>query len=215
MFGDGALTFREFAMREPLPLATIHDAVLDFLRGRDDAVLYGAQAVNAYVDEARMTQDVDILFPRAADLAEEIRAFLHEQFRIAVRVREVRGGIGYRVYQDRKPKNRHLHLVDVHSVDSLPPTQCVDDVSVLAPADLIAAKVIVLAQRRGRPKAGTDLRDLAVLLLTFPEFKTDRGPVHDRLETAISEGATPTALDTWKDLVAREILPEDEDDKFQ
>jgi hypothetical protein len=25
MFGDGSLTFREFAMREPLPLATIHD----------------------------------------------------------------------------------------------------------------------------------------------------------------------------------------------
>ena len=25
-------------MREPLPLATIHDAVLQFLRGRDDAV---------------------------------------------------------------------------------------------------------------------------------------------------------------------------------
>src|SRR5215831_1469772 len=64
MFGDGSLTFREFAMREPLPLATIHDAVLDFLRGRDDAVLYGAQAVNAYVDEPRMTQDVDIASPR-------------------------------------------------------------------------------------------------------------------------------------------------------
>ena len=29
MFGDGSLTFREFAMREPLPLATIHDAVLE------------------------------------------------------------------------------------------------------------------------------------------------------------------------------------------
>ena len=29
MLGDGALTFREFAMREPLPLATIHDAVLE------------------------------------------------------------------------------------------------------------------------------------------------------------------------------------------
>jgi len=37
MFGDGALSFREFAMREPLPLATIHDAVLEFLRGRTDA----------------------------------------------------------------------------------------------------------------------------------------------------------------------------------
>ena len=38
MFGDGSLTFREFIMREPLPLATIHDAVLEFLRGRTDAV---------------------------------------------------------------------------------------------------------------------------------------------------------------------------------
>ncbi len=53
MFGDGSLTFQEFATREPLPLATIHDAVLEFLRGRDDAVLYGAQAMNAYVAELR------------------------------------------------------------------------------------------------------------------------------------------------------------------
>ena len=37
MFGDGSLTFREFMTREPHPLATIHDAVLEFLRGRDDA----------------------------------------------------------------------------------------------------------------------------------------------------------------------------------
>jgi hypothetical protein len=55
MFGDGSLTFRKFATREPLPLATIHDAVLEFLRGRTDVVLSGAHAVNAYVDESRMT----------------------------------------------------------------------------------------------------------------------------------------------------------------
>lgn len=53
MFNAGTLTFEEFAMREPLPLATIHDAVLEFLRGRDDAVVFGAQAVNAHVGEAR------------------------------------------------------------------------------------------------------------------------------------------------------------------
>jgi hypothetical protein len=69
MFGDGSLTFREFAMREPLPLATIHGAILfDFLAGRKDVVLFGAQAVNAYVEESRMTQDVDILSTRAAEL---------------------------------------------------------------------------------------------------------------------------------------------------
>jgi hypothetical protein len=64
VIGDGALAIREFLMREPLPLARIHDAVFEFLRGRTDAVVFGAQAVNAYVSEPRMTQDVDILSTR-------------------------------------------------------------------------------------------------------------------------------------------------------
>ncbi len=61
IFGESALTFREFAMGEKLPLALVHQAVLEFLRDRDDGVVFGAQAVNAYVDETRMTQDVDIV----------------------------------------------------------------------------------------------------------------------------------------------------------
>src|SRR6516225_7295921 len=121
MFGDGALRFQEFAMGEPLPLATVHEAVLEFLRGRDDAVLFGAQAVNAYVEEPRMTQDVDILSPRAVELAEELREYLNQRFHIAVRVRDIREGLGYRLYQVQKPKNRHL--VDVRPVAALPPAQ--------------------------------------------------------------------------------------------
>ena len=39
---------------------------------------------------------------------------------------------------------------------------------VLAPADLIASKVIVYHARRGQPKSGTGWRDPAVLLLAFP-----------------------------------------------
>lgn len=206
MFGDGALTFREFAMGESLPLATIHDAVLGFLRGRDDAALYGAQAVNAYVDEARMTQDVDILSPRAEELAEEIRKYLNDKFLIAVRVRNVRDGIGYRVYQLQKPKNRHL--VDVRAVDQLPSTQRVEEVLVMSPAELIASKVVSWNSRRGKPKAGTDWRDLAELLLVFPDLKTEEGPVADCLRAA---GAEESALDFWKDVVSQEILPEDED----
>ena len=95
MVGDGpALTFREFAMREPQPLATIHDAVLEFLKGRNDAALFGAQAVNAYVDEPRMTQDVDILSPCAEELAEEIRTCPNERFQISVRICKGRRGSG-------------------------------------------------------------------------------------------------------------------------
>jgi hypothetical protein len=209
MFGDGALTFREFAMREPLPLATIHDAVLEFLRDRDDAVLFGAQAVNAYVDESRMTQDVDIASPRAVELAEELRQFLNARFHIAVRVRDIREGLGYRLYQVQKPKNRHL--VDLRPVEQLPPAQRVDKVLVVTPPELIAGKVAAYVRRRGRPKAGTDWRDVAMLLLTFPELKTEEGPVADRLR---AQGAAEDVLGAWKELVAQEILPEDEDEEF-
>jgi hypothetical protein len=210
MFGDGSLTFQEFIMREPHPLATIHDAVLEFLRGRDDAVLFGAQAVNAYVSESRMTQDVDIASTRAVELAEEIRAFLNKRFHIAVRVRSVREGLGYRIYQVRKPKNRHL--VDVRPVPALPPAQRVKKVLVVTPPELLAGKVAAFADRRGQPKAGTDWRDLAMLLLTFPELKTEEGPVMERLRAA---DVTPEVIAAWKELVAQEILPEDEDEKFQ
>ena len=209
MFGDGPLTFREFAMREPHPLAVIHDAVLEFLRGRNDAVLYGAQAVNAYVDESRLTQDVDIASPRAAELAEELRAYLKQRFHIAVRVRDVKEGVGYRIYQVKKPKNRHL--VDVRPVETLPPAQRVKKVLVVVPAELIANKLIAYVQRRAKPKAGTDWRDLAMLLLTFPELKVDEGPVAERLRVA---GASAEVFAAWKDVVAQEIVPEDEDDKF-
>ncbi|MGB3200525.1 MAG: hypothetical protein WBA99_06465, partial [Nodosilinea sp.] len=61
MVNAGILTFHEFAMGETLPLATLQAGVLEFLKQRDDAVLFGAQAVNAWVNEPRMTQDIDLL----------------------------------------------------------------------------------------------------------------------------------------------------------
>ena len=49
MLNADTVTFRELMRQEPLPLSTIQNAVLEFLRGRHDVVLFGAQAVNAYV----------------------------------------------------------------------------------------------------------------------------------------------------------------------
>ena len=89
MLNAGVLTFQEFAMRESLPLSTIHESVLEFLQGREDVVLFGAQAVNAYVSEPRMTQDIDLLSTDAKNLAEELREFLSVKFHIALRVREI------------------------------------------------------------------------------------------------------------------------------
>jgi len=196
-------------MRETLPLATIQEAVLEFLRGRDDAVVFGAQAVNAYVSEPRMSQDIDLLSPRAAGLAEELRAHLGNQLHIALRVREVADGRGYRLYQIQKSGNRHL--VDIRLVQSLPPSQRIAHVLVASPEALIALKVIAYYQRRGQPKSGTDWRDVAMLLLAFPELKGFDGLVTERLK---AENAGEEVLNLWRDLVKQEIQATDEDDEF-
>jgi hypothetical protein len=206
MFGDGSLTLREFAMKEPLPLAKVQEAVLEFLRNRDDAALFGAQAVNAYVDEPRMSQDVDILSTRARELAEELRTHLANSFHIAVRVQSVARDQGFRIYQLQQPKNRHL--ADVRQVGELPPTQLIADVRVPIPEELIAQKLLSLSSRRGQPKADTDRRDLKVLLLAFPHLKSHSGPVLDRLNAA---QADESALAEWSSLVATKIEPESEE----
>lgn len=197
-------------MREPLPLAGIHDAILDFLRNRDDAVLFGAQAVNAYVDESRMTQAVDILSMRARELAEELRAHLGKTFTIATRVREVANGQGFRIYQLREPKNRHL--ADVRQVNAFPPTQIISQVRVPTPEDLIAQKVMSLCQRSAQPKGDTDRRDLKVLLLAYPQLKAESGAVLERLRAA---GASEQAISEWTRLVAAKIEAPSDADEFE
>lgn len=190
-------------MGEPLPLATIQNAVLEFLRDRNDAVVFGAQAVNAYVDEPRMTQDIGLLSVHAEVLAQELRQYLGERFHIAMRVRRV--SEGYRLFQVRKAGNRHL--VDIRPVEELPETRRIAQVLVVAPVELIAGKVIAYHQRRGQPKSGTDWRDLALLLLAFSEFKSDPEPVAARLRAA---GAGSAVLKVWEELAGQEIRPEEE-----
>lgn len=209
MVNAGSLTFHEFAMAETLPLATLQAAVLEFLKQRDDAVLFGAQAVNAWVNEPRMTQDIDLLSNWAADLAEELRSWLAERFQIAVRVREVKAGLGYRIYQLQKTGNRHL--IYIRAVATLPPAERIEQVLVLTPPALISQKVIAFYQRRGKPKSGTDWRDIAMLLLAFPELKVDAGPVTQQLNAA---NATSEILAVWHDLVHQTIQPVEEDDDF-
>ena len=203
MFNDPPIAFREFAMAENLPLATIHAAVLEFLRGRMDAAIFGAQAVNAYVETPRMTQDVDVLSIHAEVFSTELSEHLHHQFHIAVRVRSVAGGSGYRIYQLRTPANRHL--VNVRQTAVLPTCQRIEEILVVIPVELIAMKVVSMAGRRGTPKGLTDEADLLRLLLTFPELKSATGSVSDSLH---QQNAPDNALQIWQDLVARDIRPE-------
>ena len=193
-------------MREPLPLATIHEAVLEFLRGRDDVVVFGATAVNAYVSEPRMTQDIDLMSTRARELAEELRVHLSERFHIAVRSRVIGEGKGYRLFQMQKTGNRHL--VDLRPVASLPESQTIEGIRVVTPPELIAHKVISYNARRGNPKAGTDWRDLAMLMLAFPDLKSESGAVNEKLRLLT---ASEEVMNEWRDLVSQKIsLPEDD-----
>ena len=204
MLNADVLTFQEFVMHESLPLSKIHQTVLEFLQGRDDVVLFGAQAVNAYVSEPRMTQDVDLLSTRAREFAEELREYLSATFQVAICVREIADGKGSRIYQTRKEGNRHL--VDVRQIENFPESETIEDVRILSPLELIASKVISLHSRKGKPKAGTDWRDLAVLLLRFPELKEK---VTGNLQ---SKNVSEEVLSTWYDIENQDIQVEDDDD---
>lgn len=193
-------------MRETLPLSKIHEAILEFLQGREDVVLFGAQAVNAYVSEPRMTQDVDLLSTNAKVFSEELRDYLGEKFHIAVRVREIKEK-GFRIYQVRKEGNRHL--ADVRIVNDFPQTLTVENIRVLSPAELIASKIISFQSRYGKAKSWTDRRDLTVLLLRFPGLKIETGEVGEILRR---DGANETVLKFWNEIVEQELQIEVEDD---
>jgi hypothetical protein len=206
MLNSEVLTFQEFVVHESLPLSKIHGAVLEFLQGREDVVLFGAQAVNAYVSEPRMTQDVDLLSIRAKEFAEELREHLSETFHIAVRVREIKDK-GFRLYQVRKEGNRHL--ADVRMVEEFPETRTVENIRVLSPAELIASKIISFQSRFGKAKSWTDRRDLTVLLLQFPELKSEAGEVAEILRR---NEASEKVFDAWREIVAQDLQVEDEDE---
>lgn len=192
-------------MHEPLPLATVQGAIFRFLSGRDDAVVFGAQAVNAYASIARMSEDVDLLSPRAEALAEELRSSLAATFHIATRTREVGDDVGFRVYQLRSPKNRHL--ADVRQVAALPSHRVFENVRMIDPDILVAQKVVAMVARAGRPKAATDLADAQRLLLALPELRAEHGPVERAL---IELGANGAALARWHELATAPLL-DDED----
>ena len=204
---DSPIAFREFVMDESLPLAEIHQVVLKFLRARADVVLFGAQAVNAYVGTPRMTQDVDIMAMGGEAFSEELRTHLHDELKIAVRVCTVASGKGYRIYQLRSPTNRHL--VDIRQVDTLPAYQLIDNIRVVDPVTLLALKVISMTERPHTPKGLTDQADLMRLVITFPQYKTIEGPVIEALQGL---SAKAIAYSAWSDFVSQEIQPDAEDE---
>jgi hypothetical protein len=123
-------------------------------------------------------------------------------------VRVVVPGVEYRVYQVRKPKNRHL--VGVRQIDVLPAFRTIEGVRVVVPEELVAMKVLAMAARRGRPKELSDRLDVKRLLLALPELRRDGGPVCQRLRAV---GASDEVVNLWRQ-IAQEPNVDDEDDTW-
>ena len=139
--------------------------------------------------------------------SEELCKHLHDELNIAVRVRGVASGKGYRIYQLRTPTNRHL--VDIRQVETLPAFQLIDDIRVVEPVALLALKVISMTERPHTPKGLTDQADLMRLLITFPQYKCIDSPV---VEVLKRHSAKAIAYTAWSNLVAQEIQPDEEDE---
>jgi len=120
-----------------------------------------------------------------------------------VRVSEI-GDKGLRIYQVRKEGNRHL--IDVRLVAEFPDTETIEDIQVLSPVELIISKVISYHSRRGKPKSGTDWRDLAMLLLRFPELKEKVS------EILRAKNVGESVLETWAKIASENFRLEDEDE---
>jgi hypothetical protein len=193
--------------REPLPLATIQAAVFDFLRDRDDVVVVGKQAVNVYVDKPCITQDFDLISVFAEELAQELCKHLSQLFYSIIRMRKVKKGQGYLVYQVQSSGNRYL--ADITQVIELPEAQRIKQVLIMDPAELIASKWISYYEWRGQPESWIDWQDLEMILSAFPELKHESSRV---LNCLISAGATKNVLELWGEVMGIKIdLKEDED----
>ena len=203
-------------MKEPLPLATVHEAILDFCRGRKDVCVFGAQALNRYADEPRMTQDVDLMANDPAAVANELAGYLAARFPsgMAARVRAVsrKGAVlGYRVYQSRSAElggNRHLADIRRFDVprDRLAET---DGVQYTGPELTVAMKAAAAVARTNEAKRLQDQADLARLIVALPEIEADElAPLWQAL------GSPPGARAVFEDIKGRKLEPETDEDSF-
>jgi hypothetical protein len=201
------LTAAEYLMREPLPLYRVHETIFDFCRGRTDLTIFGAQAVNIYVPEPRMTQDVDLFSPVPSETAEALAAALKAAFGIAIRIRQIAGGKAYRIYQLRNEGNRHLADVRLREF-SLEDSTEREGIRYVSLPLMIAMKAAALSKRKLAPKGATDLADVRRLLLAHPELRSAEGPVADAIRRI---GGGPEVFQAWEELRNEPAVADDDD----
>ena len=196
-------------MHEGLPIFRIQEAILEFCRDQPDIAIFGAQAVNLYVSDPRMTQDVDLLCASPESVARALARRLGDLFHIAVRVRDLRPGKAYRVFQIRSEGNRHL--ADVRLAE-FPLTDLVerDGVRYVSLPVLTALKVSAIVRRRMAPKGATDLADLRRILLAHPELREADGAVANAIRAL---GGGELERQQWLALLAEPLVSDEESDE--
>ncbi len=91
-------------------------------------------------------------------------------------------------------------------ISEFPATETIEKILVLSPVELLASKAISYHLRKGKPKAGTDYRDLGMLLLRFPELKKKV------LETLRTKNVGEAVLETWAEISSQDFQVEDDED---
>lgn len=205
---DAPITLREALSSTKSPtLAEVFRTVLASLKDRPDVALFGSHAVNAYVDPPRMTADVDVMSTDAERFAEELRDRLAEEFHIAVRVRTVAHGNGFRIYQVRRPPEKNRHLVDIRQTDELPHTERIEGIEVVAPSDLVVMKLESFVARRHTDKGISDRLDLHRLLMAFPGFRSPASVLAEKLSNA-----SPGAQAAWTEILSERVERSNDDE---
>ncbi len=97
-------------------------------------------------------------------------------------------------------------MIDIRLITEFPDTKIVEEIQVLSPLELIVSKVISFQSRYGKPKSWTDKRDLAVLLLRFPELKEK---VSENLQ---AKNVGKAVLQIWTEIARQDFQFEDEDE---
>ena len=163
-------------MGEPLPLATVQEAILDFCRGRSDLCVFGAQALSLHTGVPRMTQDVDIMAERPEEAAKELAAYLSSRFpsQMAARVRRIqrdRRVLGFRIYQKRNAdRGGNRHLADIRVLDvPRAALETKDGIQYSGAALTLAMKTFAATVRSNLLKRDQDRVDAQRLLLAMPE----------------------------------------------
>lgn len=185
------LSLSEYIMQEPLPLAVLHEAILDFCRGREDVCVFGAQALSRHTGVRRMTQNVDIMAEQPETCAHDLAKYLTSRYphQMAARVRVIRRDdrvLGYRVYQQRsEERGGNRHLADIRILDVPRAALSVENGITYTSSKLtLAMKAIAATVRTNSLKRDQDRIDVRRLLLAMPSITAaDLEPLWQALHT--------------------------------